>query len=113
MGIDASLSSIEFAEKHQSKDPSLSSSSLQYACTSTGNKDMHVHIHKCIFANVERLGTAHREAFDVVLALEVIEHVEDPRLFLSSIASLIKVFIIAGHRFMFGFSQRGSWFYLP
>ena len=41
--------------------------------------------------DIEHLVDTHESAFDVVCALEIIEHVSDRNLFLQSCASLLKV----------------------
>eukprot|EP00177_Eucheuma_denticulatum_P003016 GFKZ01005423.1.p1 GENE.GFKZ01005423.1~~GFKZ01005423.1.p1 ORF type:complete len:297 (-),score=33.32 GFKZ01005423.1:3576-4466(-) len=73
LGIDMSKESLKVAKYHASMDPDLSSSHrLQY-------KE----------AAVEDLAE-NGDSFDAVLALEVIEHVKQPTVFLRSCASLVR-----------------------
>lgn len=82
-GIDASSSNIEMAKIHASQDEKFhqSKSSLEY---------------QSIMAE-DLLSKGGKEQFDIVCAMEVIEHVRQPDLFLSTLAHLIKP---GGHLFM-------------
>jgi len=71
LGLDASSANIQVAQTHKGTDPSLRT--LEYHCTTA-----------------EGLVQTNVEPFDVVCALEVIEHVSDPSSFLNSCVSLLK-----------------------
>lgn len=77
MGIDASEANIEVARQHASNDPRLAphspDSNLVYQHT-TGE---------------DLLNQPKR--FDVVCSMEVLEHVDNPMMFLSICAELLKV----------------------
>lgn len=84
LGIDASESNIRIASLHADADPFLSSpsstgGSLQYRNTSAE------HLLK------------EPERFDVVCSMEVIEHVDNPAVFLATCAELVKP---GGHLFL-------------
>ncbi|KAL3694078.1 hypothetical protein R1sor_007729 [Riccia sorocarpa] len=70
LGVDAVEKNIKVASAHAIKDPITSS--IQYRCTTA-----------------EQL-VVEKQEFDVVLALEVIEHVADPIEFCKSLAALVK-----------------------
>lgn len=81
-GIDASSSNIEMAKIHASQDDKLSQhASLDY---------------QSIMAE-DLLAKAGKEQFDIVCAMEVVEHVRQPDLFLRTLADLLKP---GGHLFM-------------
>ncbi|KAG9018376.1 Hexaprenyldihydroxybenzoate methyltransferase, mitochondrial [Tulasnella sp. JGI-2019a] len=91
LGIDAASSSINVAKIHASQDPQLAelspsvsstSGSLQYLNTTT--EDLLASDH-------------HTSQFDVVCAMEIVEHVENPASFLKSCADLVKP---GGHLFL-------------
>ncbi|CCM01818.1 uncharacterized protein FIBRA_03886 [Fibroporia radiculosa] len=95
LGIDASSSNVAIATHHASADPSLNLSS-------------HSPAHKSSRTSPGMLSYAHTSAedllaaqgpkqFDVVCAMEVIEHVDNPRLFLNDCAQLVKP---GGHLFI-------------
>ncbi|RIB06298.1 S-adenosyl-L-methionine-dependent methyltransferase [Gigaspora rosea] len=81
VGADASLENIQIAKLHARKDPSLYSGPgiLEY---------------KCITA--EKL-LENGESFDIVCAMEIIEHVNHPVEFLKACAGLVKP---GGHLFL-------------
>lgn len=93
LGIDASSSNIAIASLHASADPGLNSSS---PVASTSAREAGIHSGKGTLAyehtSVEEL-LANRgpKQFDVVCSMEVIEHVDNPRVFLSDCAELVKV----------------------
>ncbi|CAM6100822.1 unnamed protein product [Calypogeia fissa] len=70
MGIDAVEKNIRVAAAHAEKDPMTSSIEYRYTTAEQLVED--------------------KETFDVVLALEIIEHVPDPKEFCKSLASLAK-----------------------
>ena len=72
LGVDPLAENIEVALHHASKDPSLHS--LSYKCTT-----------------VEDLCLDHSNCFDLVVASEVLEHVERPDVFIRSCCHLVKV----------------------
>ena len=75
LGLDASAANIAIARDHASQDPRLSTNSLlEYRC-----------------APAEELVHEHEGTFDVVCAMEVLEHVDNPRDFLASLCRLTKV----------------------
>ena len=73
LGIDASASNIAIASLHASQDSTLRNSPLSYRN-----------------ASAEDL-VKETNRFDVVCSMEVIEHVDNPAIFLQSCASLVKV----------------------
>ena len=75
LGIDASESNIAIASLHSSADPKLSSesSNLTY-----------------LHSNAETLLPLPKR-YDVVCSMEVLEHVDNPAVFLSTCAELLKV----------------------
>ena len=75
VGIDASKSNIAIASLHASADPRLRSGTSQLTYLSTP---------------VEAL-LSEDKRYDVVCASEVIEHVDNPAVFLSTCAQLLKV----------------------
>jgi polyprenyldihydroxybenzoate methyltransferase/3-demethylubiquinol 3-O-methyltransferase len=81
-GIDASSSNVEIAKLHASKDARLSLSSSP--------------TYRHVMAE-DLLAETGPNQFDVVCAMEVIEHVKSPRLFLETLANLVKP---GGHLFM-------------
>lgn len=71
VGIDAVEKNIKVATAHSIKDPLTAS--IEYVCTTA-----------------EQLAQEHRQPFDVVISLEVIEHVTNPKMFLHSLSALAK-----------------------
>jgi len=94
LAIDASPSNISVAQTHATLDPSLNlinsqiprPSSLSSLSTSRPTKGSLEYRH-CAAEDLEQEG----KQFDVVCAMEVIEHVEDPRGFLECLMNLTKV----------------------
>ncbi|UZJ56209.1 hypothetical protein CBS101457_005529 [Exobasidium rhododendri] len=82
MGIDASQSNVEIAKLHAAKDP----------CLSTASSPTYRHV-----MAEDLLAETGPNQFDVVCAMEVIEHVKSPRLFLDTLGKLVKP---GGHLFM-------------
>ncbi|KAF5350197.1 hypothetical protein D9758_007822 [Tetrapyrgos nigripes] len=78
LGIDASESNVAIARHHSTLDPRLSQN-LSYRHTPA-----------------ESLLSEHKQ-FDVVCSMEVLEHVDNPALFLSTCAELLKP---SGHLFL-------------
>jgi polyprenyldihydroxybenzoate methyltransferase / 3-demethylubiquinol 3-O-methyltransferase len=78
-GIDASASNIKIASLHASADPRLSNSSA----TATGS---------LTYRNMaaENL-LKESKKYDAVCSLEVLEHVDNPRVFLQTLGELVKV----------------------
>jgi len=72
LGIDPLKESIEAAHKHAELDPDLSS--LTYECT-----------------DIETIALERREQFDIVIASEVLEHVNTPEIFLEYCCQAVKV----------------------
>ena len=72
MGIDPLEENINAAREHADHDPDLST--LNYECT-----------------NIESLCQTHPNKFDIVVASEVLEHVNNPQLFLDSCCNALKV----------------------
>ncbi|EJC98235.1 3-demethylubiquinone-9 3-methyltransferase [Fomitiporia mediterranea MF3/22] len=79
VGIDASSQNIAIASLHASQDPTLRSSALDYRNSSA-----------------EELVNETRR-FDIVCSMEVLEHVDNPAVFLQSCAELVKP---GGHLFL-------------
>ncbi|KAJ8461920.1 hypothetical protein ONZ51_g11231 [Trametes cubensis] len=89
LGIDASSSNIAIASLHAAGDPALASTS-----TSAKSKGTLSYEH----TSVEELSAQRGPAsFDVVCSMEVIEHVDNPRMFLTNCATLVKP---GGHLFL-------------
>jgi len=72
VGVDASLPNIHVARAHARRDPSLADASLAY-----------------VHSTADRL-VEDGELFDVVCALEIVEHVPNRHQFLRSCAALVK-----------------------
>lgn len=75
VGIDASKSNIAIASLHASADPGLRSGTSKLTYLNTPAEDL----------------LSEDKRFDVVCASEVIEHVDNPAVFLSTCAQLLKV----------------------
>lgn len=92
LGIDASSSNIAIASLHASNDPALSftSGSLPQRLSSVNHKGKGklTYEHTSVEDLLAREGPS---SFDVVCSMEVVEHVDNPRAFLSSCAQLLKV----------------------
>ena len=92
--MDASAANIQTAIKHSSGDSSLSTLAYRHGTAGT------VPTTRCAFIpksetlmrvmDPEGLA-AEGKQFDVVSSLEVIEHVNNPELFINSLSSLVKV----------------------
>lgn len=83
-GVDASASNVEIAKLHAAKDVGFSIGRNQTP------------LYRDILAE-DLLAESGPNQFDVVCAMEVIEHVKSPRLFLKALADLVKP---GGHLFM-------------
>lgn len=81
LGIDASSSNIEMAKIHAAQDDRLVKSPLRYRDVTA--EDL--------------LASDGGEQFDIVCAMEVVEHVREPALFLRSLGDLVKP---GGHLFL-------------
>lgn len=75
LGIDASEANIEMAKIHAAQDERLAASPLAY---------------RHVMAE-DLLASQGPEQFDIVCAMEVIEHVKEPAVFLKTLADLVKV----------------------
>jgi 2-polyprenyl-6-hydroxyphenyl methylase/3-demethylubiquinone-9 3-methyltransferase len=75
VGIDASKSNIAIASLHASADPRLRPGSSQLTYLNTPAEAL----------------LSEQKRYDVVCALEVIEHVDNPAVFLATCAQLVKV----------------------
>jgi 2-polyprenyl-6-hydroxyphenyl methylase/3-demethylubiquinone-9 3-methyltransferase len=91
-GVDASAKNVEIATQHAKAVPDLQTGpgSLTYEAQTVG---MNVTFRKCIVKVVELESLVDKEArkYDVVCALEILEHVSDPSLFLRACTELVKV----------------------
>ncbi|KAK7687908.1 hypothetical protein QCA50_009127 [Cerrena zonata] len=99
LGIDASASNIAIASLHASNDPALSftSSSLPQrfgSSVSHKGKGKLTYEHTSVEDLLAREGP---NSFDVVCSMEVVEHVDNPRAFLTSCAEILKP---GGHLFL-------------
>lgn len=83
LGIDASSSNIEIAKMHAGKDFGFQSQPSSLAYRHVMAEDL--------------LAEKGPNQFDIVCAMEVIEHVKEPRFFLQTLADLVKP---GGHLFM-------------
>jgi 2-polyprenyl-3-methyl-5-hydroxy-6-metoxy-1,4-benzoquinol methylase len=72
-GLDAGQGVIDVASSHVREDPSISDS-ITYIC-----------------GTVEEHAKNHKEFYDVVVASEVLEHVDDTDLFLDACVTSLKV----------------------
>ncbi|RDX42719.1 ubiquinone biosynthesis O-methyltransferase [Lentinus brumalis] len=88
LGIDASGSNIAIASLHAAADPALSSQSPQKRSGTLSYQHTSAE---------DLLATRGPKSFDVVCSMEVIEHVDNPRTFLSNCAQLVKP---GGHLFL-------------
>ncbi|KAH9940917.1 ubiquinone biosynthesis O-methyltransferase [Epithele typhae] len=88
LGIDATPSNIAMASMHAGADPSFS------AGASSKGKGTLAYEHTSVEDLLARRGP---QSFDVVCSMEVIEHVDNPRTFLSNCATLVKP---GGHLFL-------------
>ncbi|CDO76421.1 hypothetical protein BN946_scf184338.g1 [Trametes cinnabarina] len=91
LGIDASSSNIAIASLHAAADPSLTPSTLG---STKGGCGALQYEHTSVEELLMRRGPG---SFDVVCSMEVIEHVDNPRTFLTNCASLVKP---GGHLFL-------------
>lgn len=83
-GIDASPENVTIAKLHAQHDPSFSRGTPRYENIMA--EDL-----------LARRRKQNEEGFDVVCAMEVVEHVKEPALFLETLADLLKP---GGHLFM-------------
>ncbi|KAI9066987.1 ubiquinone biosynthesis O-methyltransferase [Trametes sanguinea] len=91
IGIDASSSNIAIASLHAAADPSLAPPS---PVTSGARHGSLKYEHTSVEDLLAQRGPA---SFDVVCSMEVIEHVDNPRAFLTNCATLVKP---GGHLFL-------------
>lgn len=85
IGADAGLENIQIAKLHMLDDPGLSPSTTTTATTPAAARLQYMH------TTAERLAESQPQSFDVVCALEIIEHVADRKLFLQACSQLVKV----------------------
>ena len=83
LGIDATPSNIAIASLHASADPAFSQNSEAYSRRGSLSYE-----HTSVEDLLAQRGP---KSFDVVCSMEVIEHVDNPRTFLSNCATLVKV----------------------
>lgn len=91
LGIDASNSNVEIAKTHAAKDFGFNPSS-----SNSSNKSSSLLAYRHVMAE-DLLAEKGPDQFDIVCAMEVIEHVKEPRFFLQTLANLVKP---GGHLFM-------------
>ncbi|KAI0372711.1 ubiquinone biosynthesis O-methyltransferase [Pilatotrama ljubarskyi] len=91
LGIDASASNITIASLHAAADPALAPSS---SSAGAKGKGMLAYEHTSVEDLLAQRGPG---TFDVVCSMEVIEHVDNPRTFLTNCATLVKP---GGHLFL-------------
>ncbi|KAH9933519.1 S-adenosyl-L-methionine-dependent methyltransferase [Fomitopsis serialis] len=98
LGIDASASNIGIASLHASSDPSLNllSSVSSSTLPSPPGKGKGTLTYEHTSAE-DVLATRGPKQFDVVCSMEVLEHVDNPRVFLRNCANLVKP---GGHLFL-------------
>lgn len=97
LGIDASASNIGIASLHASSDSSLNlSTPATSALPSAFGKGKGALTYEHTSAE-DVLATRGPKQFDVVCSMEVLEHVDNPRAFLSNCAELVKP---GGHLFL-------------
>ncbi|KAI0766599.1 S-adenosyl-L-methionine-dependent methyltransferase [Trametes elegans] len=90
IGIDASSSNIGIASLHAAADPALAPTSASGA----KGKGSLTYQHTSVEDLLDERGPS---SFDVVCSMEVIEHVDNPRTFLTNCATLVKP---GGHLFL-------------
>lgn len=76
-GLDASARNIEAAKEHAKKDPSLKNENLRYIYASTTEY-------------LAEEGASEDGKFDVITAMEIIEHVNSPCQFIADISQLLR-----------------------
>ncbi|BGP24496.1 Hexaprenyldihydroxybenzoate methyltransferase, mitochondrial [Rhodotorula toruloides] len=90
LAIDASASNIDTAQTHASLDPSLNLLNSRIPVTSSSSSSTRptnsLEYRHCAAEDLIKEG----KTFDVVCAMEVVEHVEDPRGFLECLMQLTK-----------------------
>ncbi|KAI0350703.1 ubiquinone biosynthesis O-methyltransferase [Trametes cingulata] len=91
LGIDASASNIAIASLHAAADPALAPSSSSAVAKGKGTL---AYEHTSVEDLLAQRGPG---SFDVVCSMEVIEHVDNPRTFLTNCATLVKP---GGHLFL-------------
>lgn len=96
LAIDASGSNITTAQTHAALDPSLRVLNSPLPSTAEGGTQRNTLEYRHTAA--ERL-VEEGKTFDVVCAMEVVEHVEDPRGFLECLMQLTKVGLAEVHYF--------------
>jgi ubiquinone biosynthesis O-methyltransferase len=79
-GMDASDRNIALAKEHYARDPSLRRARLTYVHSSTTN----------YLAEARASNALEEMRFDAIAAMEVIEHVDQPRLFIEELSQLIR-----------------------
>lgn len=99
LGIDASSSNIALASLHASQDPGLGFASSETGVSGIGKgkgkgKGKLRYEHTSVEDLLSRVGPS---AYDVVCSMEVLEHVDHPREFLTSCATLVKVRVHISH----------------
>ncbi|KAJ3538601.1 hypothetical protein NM688_g6493 [Phlebia brevispora] len=106
-GIDASSSNVQVAKLHAKTDPSLrlSSTDAPQNADSKG-KGRLAYRHTSVEDLLAERGP---NAFDIVCSMEVLEHVDNPRNFLSSCAQLVKP---GGHLFLSTISRTALGYFL-
>ncbi|OJT02898.1 Ubiquinone biosynthesis O-methyltransferase, mitochondrial [Trametes pubescens] len=91
LGIDASSSNIGIASLHAAADPALAPSTSGTGNSGRGGLTFE---HTSVEDLLAQRGPA---SFDIVCSMEVIEHVDNPRAFLTNCAALVKP---GGHLFL-------------
>ncbi|KAG0144806.1 hypothetical protein CROQUDRAFT_672136 [Cronartium quercuum f. sp. fusiforme G11] len=93
LGIDAAAGSIQAASAHASLDPKLNFQSMSEEAEEDAQDRVlppsRLRYRHCSVEDLLKEGH-HHERYDLVCAMEVIEHVEDPHAFLTGLAQLTK-----------------------
>lgn len=86
--IDASATNINVAKTHAALDPAFSDSLLRNTSPHTRDRTKHSLLYRhCAAEDLVKEG----KQYDIVCAMEVIEHVDDPTGFLDCLSDLTKV----------------------
>ncbi|MBW0492147.1 hypothetical protein O181_031862 [Austropuccinia psidii MF-1] len=89
LGVDAAQSCIEVAKQHAKVDHHLNPQHPKFDKSSKLNGQID-YLQSSIESLLQQEDNPHRNSYDLVCAMEVLEHVNDPLIFLKSLADLTK-----------------------